>query len=34
LILATGTAVALTVALLTTIALLGKLTAPDTARFE
>jgi predicted lysophospholipase L1 biosynthesis ABC-type transport system permease subunit len=32
--LATGTAAALAVALLTTIPLLGKLTAPDTARFE
>jgi len=29
-----GTTVALAVALLTTIPLLGKLTAPDTARFE
>jgi cell division protein FtsX len=32
--LATGIAAALTVALLATIPLLGKLTAPDTARFE
>jgi hypothetical protein len=32
--LTTGTAAALAVALLTTIPLLGKLTAPDTARFE
>jgi FtsX-like permease family len=32
--LAIGTAAALTVALLATIPLLGKLTAPDTARFE
>jgi hypothetical protein len=32
--LGTGTAAALAIALLTTIPLLGKLTAPDTARFE
>lgn len=32
--LAIGTATALAVALFTTIPLLGKLTAPDTARFE
>jgi ABC-type antimicrobial peptide transport system permease subunit len=33
-LLATGTAAALAIALLTTIPLLGKLTAPDAARFE
>jgi hypothetical protein len=32
--LAAGTATALAIAVLTTIPLLGRLTAPDTARFE